>query len=151
MQRKFKDLCHNCIAEISFHEMFQFYHDRERWQDLETIKQDYDSGTNIELDWMGRSTQIMGGSFRRGLNSEVITFTGGLTMLSVTSVKSDKRPFLNVKKWNRGKTALKCDEWRLKVVENGPPKWRLSVKLVSYLVCGCGYILNAFWINNLWV
>ena len=50
MQRKFKDLCHNRIAEISFHEIFQFYHDREWWQDLEAIKQDYDSGTNIELD-----------------------------------------------------------------------------------------------------
>ena len=49
-----------------------------------------------------------------------ILYTGGLTMLTVTSVKSDKRPFLNVKKWNSGKTALKCEEWRLKVVKNEP-------------------------------
>ena len=45
---------------------------------------------------------------------------GGLIMLSVTSAKSDKRPFLNVKKWNIGKIALKCEEWSLKIVENGP-------------------------------
>ena len=39
---------------------------------------------------------------------------GGLTMLSVTSVKSDKRPFLNVKNRNTGKIALRCDSTRAK-------------------------------------
>ena len=50
-------------------------------------------------------------------------------------MKSDKRPFLNVNKWNSGKTTLKCEEWRLKVhvVKNGP-KWHLSVKLASVSV-----------------
>lgn len=56
----------------------------------------------------------------------------GLTMLSVTSVKNDKRPFLNVKQWNCGKTAL-CEVWRLKVVNYGP-KWSLSVKLAPLSV-----------------
>ena len=47
------------------------------------------------------------------------SLVGGLTMLSVTSVKSDKLPFLNVKKWNIGmkteysknltKMTLKCE------------------------------------------
>ena len=59
--------------------------------------------------------------------------SGGLTMLSVTSVKSDKRPFFNMKKWNSGKTALKCEEWRLKVVKSGQ-KWRLSAKLATLSV-----------------
>ena len=51
---------------------------------------------------------------------------GGGTMLSVTSVKSDKRQFLNVKEWNTGKISLKYEEWRLTIVKNGT-KWRLSV------------------------
>ena len=45
-------------------------------------------------------------------------------------MKSDKRPFLTVKKWDIGKIALKCEEWSLKIVENGL-KWRLSMKSAS--------------------
>ena len=52
---------------------------------------------------------------------------GGLTMLTVTRVKSDKSLFSKVKKWNTGKISLKCEEWRLAIVKNGA-KWRLSEK-----------------------
>ena len=48
---------------------------------------------------------------------------GRLTMLSVTCVKSDKIPFLNMKKWHIGKIALKCEEQRLKIVVKIGPKW----------------------------
>ena len=49
-----------------------------------------------------------------------------LTMITLTSVKRDKRQFLNVKEWNTGKISLKYEEWRLTIVKNGT-KWRLSV------------------------
>ena len=44
---------------------------------------------------------------------------GGLTMLSVTSAKSDKRQSLNMRKCNIRKTSLKCEERSLNIVKTG--------------------------------
>ena len=49
------------------------------------------------------------------VNVVLHSFFGGLSILTVTSVKSDK--FLNVKKWNTGKISLKYEEWRLTIVK----------------------------------
>ena len=56
-----------------------------------------------------------------------------IIFLMVASVKSDKRTFLNVKKWNTGKRALKCEEGRLKIVKT----WtKMTLKCeVSFFKC----------------
>ena len=73
--------------------------------------------------WNGIVLVLFHGRFRSYMKSRSFQrriVPGGLIVLSMTSVKSDERPFLNVKKWNFVKIAFKFEEWRLKIVKTGP-------------------------------